>query len=67
MRNEIKKLGREANRAERKLLKRVMDLDKSMDECSCDDATKYSFVNTIGHYEVHVFCLNCGGYITQEK
>jgi len=40
-----------------------MDLENYMNFCDCDDAVKYSFINTVPHHENHEFCLNCGGHI----
>lgn len=62
MKAKIAKLGERANKVEVKLHREVMDLENHMNECDCDDSVIYNFFNTVGHYEIHVFCLNCGGY-----
>ncbi len=67
MKDTIKFLGEQTNQAETRLCKEVMDLENHMTECNCDDAVWYDFVNTIGHHEIHRFCLNCGGYVTKEN
>jgi hypothetical protein len=67
MNDTIKFLGEQTNQAEIRLCKEVMDLENHMNECECDDAVWYSFVNTIGHHELHRFCLNCGGYVTPKE
>lgn len=63
MKKEIRQLGEKANKIEVKLYNMVCDFENHMNECDCDDAVKYDFVNIIGHFEVHTYCLNCGGYI----
>ena len=63
MKDIIKALGEHANRLEVDLHREVVGLGNNMDECSCDDSVRYDFSNTYGHYEVHVYCLNCGGWI----
>ena len=66
MKQIIKQLGEHANRLEVDLHREVIKLDNHMNECDCDGAVKYDFTNTIGHYEVHVYCLNCGGYVVPD-
>jgi len=67
MKKEIEYLGYSANSAERLLYHELMSFENHINECNCDDAVKYDFVNTIGHYKLHTFCLNCGGHILPEK
>lgn len=63
MKEEIKKLAEQALQTEIYLYRQVEILDNHMNECSCDDRVAYIFENTLGHLEIHVFCLNCGGYV----
>jgi hypothetical protein len=63
----IKELGDQCNALEFNLNVAVMELENHMNECNCDDAVWYNFVNIVGHHEIHKFCLNCGGYITKEN
>jgi hypothetical protein len=67
MDDNIKELGDQCNALECNLQIAVMELENHMNECECDDAVWYSFVNTVGHHEVHRFCLNCGGYVTPKE
>ena len=48
---------------EKELFKEVESFENHMNECDCNNRYKYSFINTIDENEVHIFCLNCGGYI----
>jgi hypothetical protein len=63
MNKNIETLSNELSAMESNLWQYVEELDKHMDECDCDEQEEHSFVNTLGHNELHVFCLNCGGYI----
>ena len=65
MKEEIRKLGDKANKAEIELYNAIIALNNHMNECSCDGFNRvwYSFVNTRSHYEIQRFCGNCGGYI----
>jgi len=67
MDDNIKELGDQCNALESNLHITVMELENHMNECECDDAVWYSFVNTIGHHELHRFCLNCGGFVTPKE
>ena len=68
MKKIIESLGEHANRLETDLYREVIKLDNHMNECECRfDGVKYDFSNTIGHHEIHVFCLNCGGYVEPDK
>ena len=63
MKDEIRKLGEEANKIEIRLRRKVFALDNHMNECDCDDSTYYDFCNTLPQNECSRFCLNCGGMI----
>ena len=63
MNAEITKLAKKVAIAESQLYSLVESLDNHMDECECDERDIHSFSNVIDLNEIHVFCLNCGGYI----
>ena len=67
MNKEIKGLGEQANKIELLLYEKVINLDNHMNQCDCDDSVEYSFYNIKGHYETYIFCLNCGGIISNGR
>lgn len=63
MDNTIKKLQDQLSALEGNLFAHVTELDNHMNECGCDESVRYDFSNTVEKNEIHLFCLNCGGWI----
>jgi len=59
----IKMVHRNIARWTRTMEAMVHELDNTMNECDCEDRKVFDFRNVSTEEEVHVLCLNCGGYI----
>lgn len=66
MKDSIKLLKEQTNQAESRLFADVVELDKRMDDCDCENRTPYYFHNIQPHTEHCIFCLNCGGMLDYE-
>jgi len=65
MKAEIEAIGRIFNLVEVQLYEEIIKLGNYDYICDCNHSVQCNFINTIPHIKNHVFCLNCGGYISK--
>jgi len=63
MKRMIKNILNTMNEVEYQLYKEVCNLENDMNECECLKRVKHDFRNQVSINEIHILCLNCGGYI----
>ena len=64
MKENIEKLYNKMTEFEKQLFDALMELDKHMDNCDCDDTCGYhDFSNILEDGEHSTFCLTCGGMV----
>jgi len=67
MKRIISNLVKEYNKVEKKIGRELEKLKNYGEKCECEDENSIDLIFGGDWNEIHTYCLECGGYISQEE